>query len=62
MPVSAPLRARMEAVVDLAESRFENVRVDLRRREIGVAEHRLNRAQIGATLEKMGRERVSQRM
>src|SRR6478736_3416393 len=60
MPVSAPLRARMEAVVDLAESRFENVRVDLRRREIGVAEHRLNRAEIGATLEQMRRERMPQ--
>ena len=50
----------MEAIVDGAQPRFQHVRVDLRRREIGVAEHHLNGAQIGAMFEQMRRERVAQ--
>src|SRR2546428_10717155 len=46
-------RPRVEAIVDRAQPRLEHVRVDLRRREIGVAEHHLNRAQIGAAFEQM---------
>ena len=34
--------------------------VNLRRRDIGVAEHRLHRAQIGAALDEVSRERVPQ--
>jgi Tfp pilus assembly protein PilN len=48
----------VEPVVDGAETRFEHVRIYLGRREIRVAEHHLNRAQIGAVLEEMRRERV----
>src|SRR5262245_28510971 len=51
---------RVEPVVDLPQPRLEDVRVDLRRREIGVAEHQLDGAQVGASLERMGRKRVPQ--
>ena len=36
--------------------------VDLRRRNIGVAEHRLQGAQIGAAFEQMGGEGMAQRV
>ena len=39
-----------------------DVRVDLGRREIGVPEHGLNRAEIGTALEQIGRERMPQDM
>jgi hypothetical protein len=48
----------MEPIIDRTETCFEDVRVDLRRREIGMAEHHLNRAQVGATLEEVRGERV----
>src|SRR5881275_1278390 len=51
---------RVEAIVDRAQPRFEHVRVDLRRREVGVAEHQLNRAQVGAAFEQMRGERVAE--
>src|SRR5262245_28475589 len=51
-------RPRMEPIVHRAQARFEDVRVDLRRGQIGMAEHHLNRAQVGAALEQMRRERV----
>ena len=50
----------MEPVVDLAQPRLEHVRVDLRRRQIGVAEHQLNRAQVGPPLEQVRGERMAQ--
>ena len=53
-------RARVKAVVDIPQTRLEHVRVDLRRREIGVPEHHLDGAQIGAALEQMRRERMPQ--
>ena len=43
-----------------AHARAADVRVDLRRRDVGVAEHRLHRAQVGAALDEVGRERVAQ--
>src|SRR5690349_10834911 len=52
--------AWMKTVVDRTQTRFEDVRVDLRRREVGVAEHQLNGAQVGAALEQMRRERMPQ--
>ena len=51
---------RVEAIVDRPQPRLEHVRVDLRRRQIGVAEHHLDRAQIGAAFEQMRRERMAQ--
>src|SRR5437016_5037931 len=51
---------RVEAIVDGAEPGLEHVCVYLRRRQIGVAEHQLNRPQIGAPLEQVRRERVPQ--
>jgi len=36
--------------------------VHLRRGDVGVAEHRLHRAQIGAVVQKMGRKRVAQKV
>ncbi len=48
----------MKRVVHLPQPGFEHVRVDLRRRQVGVAEHGLDRAQIRAALEQMRRERV----
>ncbi len=42
--------------------RAGDVCVDLRRRNIGVAEHLLNGAYIGVILHKMRRERMPQRM
>ena len=39
-----------------------NVRVNLRRRNIGVAEHFLDDAQVGAVAQEMGRETMSQQV
>src|SRR5215468_5905439 len=50
---------RVEAVVDGPEARFEDVRVNLRRRQIRVAKHHLNRPKIGAAFEQMRRKRVA---
>jgi hypothetical protein len=43
----------MKRVVHLPEPGLQNVRVDLRRRQIRMAEHRLNRAKVGAALEQV---------
>ena len=48
--------------MDGAEIFAVHMRVELRGREVGMAEHLLHRAEIGATLEQMGCERMSQRM
>src|SRR5262245_46071500 len=50
----------MKAIVDRTEPRFEDVRVDLGRGEIGVAEHQLNRPEVGATVEQVCRERMAE--
>src|SRR3989442_899579 len=49
--VKRPLGARVVALVDRAEVIPIDMGVDLRRREIGVTQHLLHRAQIGATLQ-----------
>src|SRR2546421_9899592 len=49
-------RARVKAIIDRSQPRFEDVRVDLRRRQIRVPEHQLDRAEVGAALEEMSRE------
>src|SRR5947207_1503192 len=46
----------MELVVNAPQALARDVGVDLRRRDVGVAEHRLERAQVGATFEQMRRE------
>ena len=53
------LRARVCCEVFLADVRAIDVRVDLGRRDVGVAEHLLNSSQIGPTLEEMSRERMA---
>src|SRR5688572_354690 len=50
----------METIVDLPQPGFEHMCVDLRRREVGVAEHGLDGAEVGAALEQVRRERVTQ--
>ena len=42
------------------EPRPRDVRVDLRRRDVGMAQQQLHDAQIGAVVQQMGRERVAQ--
>src|SRR6202030_1847672 len=58
----AESRARVKTVVDGPQPRFEHVRVDLRGREVGVAQHHLDGAQIGAALEQVRGERVTNDM
>ena len=53
-------RARMGSVVDLREMAEVELGVDLRRRDVGVAEQLLHRAQVAARLQHMRRERVAQ--
>src|SRR6266513_3854319 len=50
----------MELIIELLQPRPRDVRVDLRRRDVGVAEHHLDGAEIGAVLEQMGGERMPQ--
>src|SRR5207247_3804482 len=50
----------VEAIVDGSEPGRQHMRVNLRRRQIGVAEHQLNRAQVGAPLEQVGRKRMAE--
>src|SRR2546421_6219798 len=50
----------MRAVVDLSQARSVHVAVHLRGGERAVAEQLLDRAQVGAALEQMRRERVAQ--
>src|SRR5688572_22225110 len=53
---------RVKAIVDAAHPLLQHMRINLRRRQIGMPEHQLNRAQVGAALEQMCRERVPQRV
>src|SRR5438045_2125122 len=55
-------RARMEVVVDLAEAGPRHVSVNLGRRNVGVAEKHLNRAQVGSVFEHVGGKRVAKDM
>jgi hypothetical protein len=43
----------VEAIVYDTKAGFEHMRVDLRRRQIGMTEHHLNRSQVGAALEEV---------
>jgi len=52
----------MRLAIDLEQLRRIHVRVPLRGAEARVAEQLLNRAQVGAALQQVGRERVTQRM
>ena len=54
-----PLRARMKFPMDRFQALLINVRVNLRRRDIGVAEHLLDDAQISAVAEQMRGKTVS---
>src|SRR5215510_11902118 len=56
----ADSRAWVKPIVDRAQPRLEHVRVDLCGREISVAEHHLDRAQVGAAIEQMRGERMPQ--
>ena len=51
---------RMMLAVHFFKARAVDMRINLRRRNIGVAEHRLNGSQIRATFEQMGGERMAQ--
>ena len=55
----APLGVRVGGEVRFAAALVRHVRVELGRGEIGVPEHLLDRAEVGAALEQMGRERVA---
>jgi len=61
-PVSLQLRSRMKLPMHSFQSLLIDVRIDLRRRDIGVAEHFLDDAQICAVPQEMRREAVSQKM
>src|SRR6476660_3395128 len=54
------LRPRMELLVNLPQILAVDMRVDLRRRDVRVAEHLLHGAKVGAALQKMRRERMPQ--
>src|SRR5262245_19703518 len=58
----AELLTGMEALVDGPEPRLEDVRIDLCRRQIGVPEHHLNRAQISAALQQVRGVRMPEHM
>ena len=55
-------RERMRPFVDLEQSIDADVRVALRRRQAGVAEELLDRAQVGAGVEQMRRAGVAERV
>ena len=50
---------RMKSAVRLFQPRSSYVSINLRRRNIGMAEHRLHGTEIGAAFEKVGRERMA---
>src|SRR6266545_1834534 len=54
------LFARVKFVVDRSQARLEHVRVNLRRRQVRVPEHHLDRAQIRAPFQQVRREGVPQ--
>src|SRR5213080_4803551 len=55
-------RAGMRREVDVLQALRGEVRVDLRRGDVGVAEHLLDGAQVAAACEQVRRERVAQRV
>ena len=50
----------MRPVVDAPDPGAGDVRVDLRRRDVGVAEHHLDGAEVGVVVDEMGREGVAE--
>src|ERR1044072_6041120 len=60
--LASPLRARVGMAVDIEQMRGIHLRIDLRRGKAGMAEQLLQRAQIRAAPEQMGRETVAQGM
>ena len=50
----------MKLPVHLAQPLARDVRVDLRRPDVGVAEHELHGAQVGAAFDEVGGEGVAQ--
>src|SRR5512133_425120 len=60
--VAAAPRVRMRLEVQLAPPPIGYVRVELGRREVGVAEHLLHASEVGAALEEMRGERVAEQM
>src|SRR5947209_19934794 len=56
------LGPRVRVEVHLAQAVAGKVRVDLRRPDVGMAEHLLQRAQVAAAGQQVGGERVSERM
>ena len=50
----------MKSVVDRPQARLEHVRINLRRRQVGVAQHHLDGAQVGTAIEQMRRKRMPQ--
>ena len=56
----APPRVRVRVEVRVATVSIGDVRVPLRRPDVGVAEHLLDAPQVGAALEQVGRERMAE--
>ena len=54
------LTARVKLVVHRAQARIQDVRINLRRRQVGMAQHHLDRAQVGAALEQVRGKRMPQ--
>ena len=50
----------MMRVDEALQARALDVGIDSRRRDVGVAQHRLHAAQIGAVVEQVARERMAQ--
>src|SRR6516165_440522 len=56
------LRERMQVAHQALQALLHHMRVDLRGRDVGVAEQRLDDAQIGAVMQKVAGEGMSQHM
>src|SRR3954471_23564912 len=61
-PGRLPRGAWVRGVIDVAQALGGEVRVDLRRGDVGVAEHLLDRAQVAAAREQVRGEGVAQRV
>src|SRR3954454_16186166 len=62
IPAASGSGARVRLEVDVLQAVAREVRVQLRRGDVGVAEHLLDRAQVAAAGEQVGRERVPKRV
>jgi hypothetical protein len=58
----APASVGVRPVIQLSTAAVGYVGVQLGRREIGMAEHFLNRSEVGASLEEVSRERVAEQV